>query len=171
MGRTPRLLTTEADLYAAALRALMRRAHSVHEMRLLLERKAADATLVPSVMEKLKQNKYLDDARFALEFTRASALTRHRGRFRIALELRARGVPDRHAEAALEAVFAEADERGMLRARIDRRMKSVRGPMDERKLASLYGSLMRAGFAPNAIRDEIRRLRAERTEQSDARDE
>jgi SOS response regulatory protein OraA/RecX len=36
----PGKLATEAELYAAALRALMRRAHSVHEMKELLARRA-----------------------------------------------------------------------------------------------------------------------------------
>ena len=35
----------------------------------------------------------------------------------------------------------------------------MRGEMDERKRASLYGSLLRAGFSADAIRDELRRLR------------
>jgi hypothetical protein len=34
-------------------------------------------------------------------------------------------------------------------------MAHVRGPLDQRKLASLYGSLLRAGFSSDIIRAEL----------------
>ncbi len=154
----PRKLATEAQLYAVALRALMRRAHSIHEMRQLLERRAEDEACVRPVLERLKQHNYLDDARYALDYTRSHAQARRQGRFRIARDLRARGLPDRHIEAALAAVFQELDEGALVRARLKRRLALMRGPLDERKLASLYRTLLRAGFAADAIRAELRAL-------------
>jgi hypothetical protein len=41
MARAATKLSTEEELYAVAMRALMRRAHSVHQMRVLLERRTA----------------------------------------------------------------------------------------------------------------------------------
>jgi regulatory protein len=163
MRRPPKKLLTETDLYAAAMRALMRRAHSVHEMRLALERRSGEDAALQAVMQRLKRGGYLDDARFALEFARSHARVRRQGKFRIARELRTRGVPDRHVKSALEAVFAEWDESALLRERLERRLKLMRGPLDERKYASLYGNLMRAGFSPDAIRRELNRLRSKTT--------
>lgn len=157
MRPSSRKLATEAELYAVALRALMRRAHSVHEMRELLERRAENPGTVRPVLEKLKVQKYLDDARYALDFARSRALSRRQGRFRIARELRARGVPDRHIDTALESVFEETDETSLLRARL-KRIASKRGAFDERKIASLYRSLLRAGFSGEVIRAELRSL-------------
>jgi regulatory protein len=154
--RVPRKLETEAQLYAAALRALMRRAHSVHEMRGLLERRAADKTYIRPVLERLKQHKYLDDARYALDFARSHAQGRRQGRYRIARDLRARGVPDRHIEAALDTVFDETDEAQLVRVRLQRRLAHSPSQLDERKLASLYRSLLRAGFSSDVIRAELR---------------
>ena len=154
--RVPRKLATEAQLYAAALRALMRRAHSVHQMRELLERRAADPAFVQPVLERLKHQKYLDDARYAVEYARSHAQTRRQGRFRIARELRIRGVPDRHIEPALDSVFQEMDEGDLVRARLQRRLARERGELDERKVASLYRSLLRAGFSADVIRAELR---------------
>lgn len=155
----PRKLAIEAELYAAALHALMRRAHSVHEMKELLARRAQEEAMVRPVLEKLKGHKYLDDARYALDYARHHAQSRRQGKFRIARELRGRGVPDRHIEAALDAVFAETDESSLVRARLKRMSKS-RGALDERKIASLYRSLLRAGFSGDVIRSEIRALKA-----------
>jgi regulatory protein len=162
--RTPRReLATEPELYTAALRALMRRAHSVHEMRVFLERRSDSVEAVRNVLDRLKQEKLLDDARYAHQFARARTETRRQGAFRIKQDLRARGVPQQHIDAALEERAGGINEAEILRARIVRRLKTLRGPLDERRLASLYRSLLRAGFAPDTIRRELRtraRLRA-----------
>ena len=111
MSRSPRKLATEDQLYASALRALMRRAHSVYEMRQALERKAEEKSLVPPVLARLKEKGYLDDARYARQFARHRVEIRRQGRFRIARDLRARGVPDRHIEPALDELVSEVEDR------------------------------------------------------------
>src|SRR5207245_1843607 len=141
--RAPRKLFSESDLYNAALRALMRRAHSVYEMRQALERRAEDKTLVRRVLDRLKEGGLLDDSRYARQFARYHAETRRQGKFRIARDLRGRGIPDRHIESALEEVFQEKDEGEMVRNRIDRNLKSFRGlhsdqSVDDRRLSSIY---------------------------------
>ena len=166
MRSSPRKFETEEELYAAALRALMRRAHSVHEMRDYLTRRADDADLVSRVVAKLRERAYLDDARYALDYARTHAQSRRQGRFRIARELRSRGVPDRYIEAAVDAVFAETDESSLIRARLKRRLAHVRGPLDQRKIASLYASLLRAGFSTDIIRTEIRAVTRASTPES-----
>src|SRR5580658_244473 len=153
---SPRKFSTEQDLYAASLRALMRRAHSIHEMKEYLERRAEDKDLVPVVVARLREQTYLDDARYALDYARQHAQLRGQGRFRIARELRARGVPDRYIDAALETVFAETDESTLVRVRVKRRLSHLRGPLDQRKIASLYRSLLSAGFSSDVIRAELR---------------
>ena len=156
MFRKARKLASEEELYAAGLRALARRAHSVYEMRQALERRAEEKSLARRVLERLKREGLLDDARYARQFARQHAESRRQGRFRIARDLRARGLPDRHIEAALEEIFAETDEAVLVRKRIERRLRSLRGPLDERRVASLYRSLMRAGFSSDLIRTELR---------------
>jgi len=153
-------IKNDGELYAAALRALMRRAYSIHEMKEYLGRRAADKSGVTVVVTHLCDQGYLDDARYARDYARLHANSRRQGKFRIARELRARGVPDRHIDAALESVFAETDETALVRERIKRKLASLRGstdrPVDQKKIASLYRSLIGAGFSSDIIRDEIR---------------
>ena len=156
MRPSPRKLSSEADLYAVAVNGLARRAYSIHEMRAYLERRAEDKESVKGVLDRLKQLDYLDDARYARQFVRLRSELRKQGTFRIARDLRARGVPDRHIEAALAERSAESDEGTTVRIRLERRLKSLRGPLDERRVASLYRSLLRAGFAADTIRRELR---------------
>jgi regulatory protein len=155
----PRKLDDAQALYTAALRALMRRAHSIHEMRQYLGRRAEDKEQIDSVIARLREQSYLDDARYSLDFARSRANSRRQGRFRIARELRTRGVPDRHIDAALDLIFAETDEATLVRARLKRHLARIRGPVDERKIASIYRSLLRAGFSPDSIRAEIKKIR------------
>lgn len=154
---TPRKLSTEQQLYLSAQRALMRRAHSIHEMREYLARRAEDESLIPRVISRLRELRYLDDARYALNYAQ-NRVHSHHGRFRIARELRARGVPTEHIDAALTAVFAETDEASLVRARLKRRLAHLRPPLDRRKLASLYRSLLAAGFSADIIRAELEKI-------------
>lgn len=165
MRPASRKLSGEAELYAAALRALMRRAHSIFELRAYLERRAEAPIAVRRVLERLKHEKLIDDARYALDFARARASGRRQGGRRIAHELRKRGVPDRHIEAAIAQVFADLDEAAIVRKVIERRTRSARGsldqrPFDRKKIASLYRTLLRAGFDPGVVRRELRALPA-----------
>ncbi len=49
----------------------------------------------------------------------------------------------------------------LIRKRIERKMKLLRGEIDDRKIASLYRSLLRAGFPSDLIRRELRSIRKE----------
>ncbi len=166
-------IATDEDLYATALRALMRRAYSIHEMKEYLSRRAADKSGVTVVVTHLREQGYLDDAKYARDYARLHANSRRQGKFRIARELRARGVPDRHIDAALELVFAETDETALVRERIRRKLGQLRGSaaksIDEKKIASLYRSLIAAGFSADLIRSEIRD--ATKNDAPDAADE
>src|ERR1700683_633152 len=101
MRPATRKLSSETDLYLAALNCLARRAYSVYEMRKYLERRAEDKDLVKEVVSRLTHMNYLDDARYARQFVRLHTESRKQGAFRITRDLRARGIPDRHIEAAL----------------------------------------------------------------------
>jgi len=164
----PRQLNSESALYDAAIKILMRRAHSVHEMKQALERRCEDSTLVKNVMARLKQNGYIDDARYAKQFTRHRTESRKQGKFRIARDLRARGVPDRHIESAIEESAQQTDEAALVRQRIERKLRASRGEIDERKLASLYRSLLRAGFSADVIRRQLKSLTREDVPEADA---
>ena len=153
-----RQMDTEEELYDVALRALMRRAHSVQEMKKLLSRRTRNELLVQLVVARLKESGQLDDARYARQFARQRWESRKQGKFRITRELRARGVSDGHIEAAVKESSTEEEQTRLIRRRIEGKLKLLRGEIDERKIASLYGSLLRAGFPSDLVRRELRRL-------------
>ena len=166
MFSKPRQLDSESSLYDAAIKILMRRAHSVHEMKQALERRCEDKSLIKKVLDRLKTAGYIDDARYAKQFARQRTEVRKQGKFRVARDLRARGVPDRHIESALEEISQSTDEAALVRQRIERKLRASRGPdtrkkFSEQKLASLYRSLLRSGFSSDVIRRELRSLTRE----------
>lgn len=157
----PRQIETESALYDAAIKILMRRAHSVSEMKKALARRCEDEKLVQAVMSRLKQEKLVDDAGYARQFARYRTDSRKQGQFRIARDLRARGVPDRHIESALKDAAKESDPAAIVRQRIERKLRLYRGEIDQPRLASLYRSLIAAGFPSDLIRKELHRLTRE----------
>jgi regulatory protein len=161
MFGTPRSLETESALYQAAIKILVRRARSVHEMKKALERRCGDKSLVNKVVERLKDAGLIDDARYAKQFARQRTETRKQGRFRIARDLRGRGIPDRHIEAALEEAAKNTDESATVRQRIERKLRSFRGEINKRKVASIYRSLLRSGFSADVVRRELRAVARE----------
>src|ERR1035437_8412812 len=132
-----RKLDTESELYDVAVRALMRRAHSVNEMKKVLTRCADNELLVKVVLARLRENNQLDDARYAKQFVRQRAELRRQGKFRIIRDLRARGVADEHVNAAIDESAEQTDESALVRQRIERKLKLTRGAIDDRKIASL----------------------------------
>ena len=171
MFSKPRQLETEAQVYDAALRILMRRAHSIHEMKQALGRRCQDESLVKTVVERLKRENLLDDARYARQFTRLRTESRKQGQFRIARDLRARGIPDRHIETAVKEVTTATDTSALIRQRIERKLRLFRGEVDEKKMASLYRSLLGAGFPADQIRKELHRITREEIPEVDAETE
>ena len=167
----PRTIDSEPALYEAAVKILLRRAHSVSEMKKALIRRTADDGLIQKVLARLKQNGLIDDARYAKQFARQRTEIRHQGKYRVARELRARGVPDQHIEAAVAEAAANSDEAAMVRQRIDRKLRLLRGEIDDRKIASLYRTLLRAGFSSETIRRELKRATTEDVPEVESPDE
>ena len=158
MFSKPRKLDTEQDLYDYALRILMRRAHSVYEMKIKLLRRADSELLAQVVLARLKESGKLDDSRYAKQFTRQRAEVRKQGKFRIARDLRARGVPDRHINDAIADSTDLENEIAIVRQRIERKLRSFRGEISDKKFASIYRSLLAAGFPADLIRRELKSL-------------
>ena len=183
MFSRPRKLDTEKDLHDYALRILMRRAHSVHEMKQKLLRRADSELLAQVVLARLKESGQLDDSSYAKQFTRQRTEVRKQGKFRITRDLRARGVPDRHINTAIAESAESHDEAAAVRQRIERKLRSFRGSglvltspemkkeISEKKFASIYRSLLAAGFPADLIRRELKSLTREEIPATDSENE
>jgi len=164
-------METEVELYESAIKILMRRAHSVSEMKKALARRCEDEKLIKAVMARLKRENLVDDARYAKQFARHRSESRKQGQFRIARELRARGVPDKHIETAIEEAARESDPAALVRQRIEKKLRLWCGEVDQKRTASLYRSLLAAGFPADLIRRELQRMTKEDVPEVEAESE
>ena len=142
----------EPSLNARALRLLARREHSRDELRRKLEAHLAEGENVEAVLDDLAQRGWLSDVRFAEQTIRAKA--RRFGPFKLAQQLRARGVNEEAIAAAFHA--AGADGQSSLEAVWKRRFREP--PPDERELARQVRFLQGRGFA---LEDILRFLKEE----------
>jgi SOS response regulatory protein OraA/RecX len=144
--------------YLAALRILGYRFNSALELRRKLQRKKFDVAAIDATIARLREEKWLDDARFAGAFVRTRAAKRI-GAKRIALELRAAGIDDEVAARAVAENVDPAKEREQLEAAYARRAGVLArryGPeyvASEQGRTKLVAYLLMHGYEPALVYD------------------
>ncbi len=149
-----RKLETEAELYEYALGALGRRMRTVAELkRLLRARVDADTeygkTLIDLVVRRLKDNGYLNDAKYAAAYSAFRRDNEKYGRRRVITDLKVKGVVGEVLEKAVNDSFAEVDEEKQARDYLHR--KRLKKPKDQKQAARIFRQLIRAGFGSKTI--------------------
>jgi regulatory protein len=149
-----RKFTIEGELYEYAVGALGRRMRSVAELkRLLRNRVEADTeigkTLVDLVIRRLKDQGYLNDAKYAAAYSTFRRDNEKFGRRRVLTELKVKGVHGEVIENAIDAAFAEVDEEKQAREYLQR--KRLKKPNNKKDAARIFRQLMRAGFGAKTI--------------------
>ena len=150
----------------AALHLLSYRPRAEQELRRRLRSKGFPHALVEWCLSLLEEQGLIDDHAFASAFVRSRIRLRPRGRFRLAQELRQKGVSAEVAEQAIDQTFSneETSERALAcaatRRWLDRQgpalIESLAGtdPSKERERARrrLHVFLSRRGFGSDVIR-------------------
>jgi regulatory protein len=152
----PRKLFTEAELYEYAVGALARRMRSVAELkRLLRNRVEADTefgkTLVELIIVRLKDQGYLNDAKYAAAFSSYRRDNDKFGRMRVITDLKAKGVHGDVIEKAVSSVYDEVKEESLARDYLRRKRLQKPKDKDQKQAARILRQLMRAGFRPKTI--------------------
>ena len=160
MSFARRKLETENQLYEYAVGALGRRMRSIAELkRLLRQRVEAETeigqTLVELVIRKLKDQGYLNDAKYAATFSAFRRDNEKFGRRRVATELKIKGVHGEILEKAVDEVFGEVDDEKQAREYL--RRKRLTKPADKKQAARVFRQLMRAGFGAKTIFSILRK--------------
>ena len=154
MGFARRKLETEGELYEYAVGALARRMRSVAELKRLL-RQRVDAkteigqTLVELIIRRLKDQGYLNDARYAASYSALRRDNEKFGRRRVITELKIRGVHGDVLDGAVQAAYSEVNDEKQARDYLKR--KRLQKPKDKKQAARIFRQLMRAGFASKTI--------------------
>jgi regulatory protein len=142
--------------FETAVAMLSRRPYSVAELRRALGKKFPDSTDVPGVLARLRELRYLDDAKFAEFYASSLARVRNYGRQRIRRELKSKLFDYRVIDSAVENAFASVNEHELLERTVDKKIRTFRKPLTRAGLASLCQSLIRRGFGADDIMKTIR---------------
>ena len=149
--------TTE-KLYEGAVRALARRARSSGEMRQLLSKNKATSAQIEEILHRLRENGYLDDARFARYYAASRLENDLHGKARVRRDLAAKRLKPEIADAALGKTFENVDEHELLRQYLRRKVRISKPLSNPATVASLYRRLLRAGFSSATIVQELKKL-------------
>jgi regulatory protein len=139
---------TEESLYEYAVGALGRRMRSVAELKRLMRPRVAHQDnandLVEAVAERLKQQKYLNDARYAESYSSNRKENQKFGRMRVITDLKARGIIGQVIDKAVNTTYSDTDETELAKKFLQR--KRVRPPQEGKAAARIFRMLLRAGF-------------------------
>lgn len=158
--RTPPARLDEANLLDYALKSLSHRAHSEKELRTRLNRRSASHAATDAVVAKLREYGYVDDSRFAESFATSRLEGRGHGPQRVLRDLRSRSVSATNAEAAVDRVFAGADEAALAAQYLTRKFRGKNLPeflADPKNLNAAFRRLRYAGFSASVSINVLRR--------------
>ena len=136
------------SVYDKALGLLARREHSARELKTKLALRGHDAGEAGAAIDRLKDQSYQDDDRFAGSLARRRAAQGY-GPRRIAAELKSHGLGDAAIREAIAAV--EVDWTSMASAQLQRHYgRDAPTDFDERGKRAAF--LLRRGFDPATVR-------------------
>lgn len=172
MRRRPPGTTPDADLDLAARidpararervfqragKLLAAKARSIEELReRLLEGRGATEEIVDTVIERLREYGYLDDARFAQSYASLRVQQRPIGRQRLERDLWLKKIDKQTVDAALDQVFAAMPEDQLIDRAIEKRVRLRGKPKTRAEAKKLFDHLLRQGFSFELVGDKVR---------------
>jgi regulatory protein len=127
---------------------------SIAELKRLLRQRVDSETeigqtLVELVIRRLKDQGYLNDAKYATAFSAYRRDNEKFGRRRIVTELKAKGVHSEIIDKSVASTFSEVNEEKQAREFL--RRKRLQKPRDQKQAARIFRQLVRAGFGAKTI--------------------
>ena len=141
-----------------ALRRLARREHSEAELRVGLVRDGFPARVVDATLDRLRSEKYLDDAGFAERFARSRVAHHGLGRHRVSQALRARGVSRAIIETGVAEALRDVSEAEALEDAARRYWRNHGRDEPVQRIRKLWAFLLRRGFPAGLTRDRLAAL-------------
>lgn len=143
----------EPALYEYAVRALGRRMRTVAELKRLMRTKVGKQdngmALIERVVERLKEQRYLNDTQYATSYSGFRKDNEKFGRRRVEQDLKVKGVHADVIEKVIGETYEGVDEETLARQYLHR--KRLKKPNDQKESARIFRALVRGGFSTRAI--------------------
>ena len=145
--------------YTDALKLLARRELSEAQVRQRLARRRHEPDAVDAAIERLRDEKALDDVRVAEAIARSESALRKRGKLRVRLQIERAGIASATARRVVDEVFADLDADALLDAALAKRLRRGDDIADDRMFNRLYRYLVGQGFDPDRVMALLRTRR------------
>ena len=143
----------EATLYEYAVGALSRKMRTVAELKRLMRERVRlqenGAELMDAVVERLKQQRYLNDTQYATTYSHFRQENEKFGRLRVVQDLKTKGVHSDVIDKTVGAAYAGVNEEDLAREFL--RKKRAAKPRDQKESARIFRRMVRAGFSSRVI--------------------
>ncbi len=148
-----------ARIFQRAAKLLAAKQRSVEELReRLLTGRGATPELVQTVIERLREYGYLDDAKFAQSYASLRVQQRPIGRQRLQRDLWQKKIDKQTVDAALDQVFQQTPEEDLIERAIAKRVRLRGKPKTREEAKKLFDHLLRQGFAFELVSEKVRAL-------------
>lgn len=148
-----KVLTKRAKLRAMHL--LERGDRTRKDLQEKLQKNGYPPEAVGEALAYVESFHYIDDKRYALTYIQNQQ--GKKGRARIQMELRAKGVPQEYIDQAFQETEDDLNPREAIRELIAKKSRG-QGQAGEREWQKLYGFLMRRGFSSSDITAVLREV-------------
>ncbi len=148
----------ERTAYARALGRLARRDHSEAELTKALRDRGHSAEEIQAALDRLRAQRYVDDASFAERFARTRLANHRVGRHRVRQGLRQRGVDRRVAEKGLEKALLDVSEAEALAAAARQYWRTHGRDEPATRVRKLWAFLLRRGFPAPLVTQSLHAL-------------
>ena len=145
--------------YVAALKMLGRRELSERQVRQRLARKGYENEDINAAIDRLTQDRSLDDERAARAMAHAETSLKKRGQGRVKQRLQAAGISPAVAQRAIQETFESIDSDALLSSALQKRLRGREHIADEAEFQRLFRYLVGQGFEPDRILALLRRLK------------
>src|SRR5437588_1973578 len=146
-------------VFQRAAKLLAAKPRSVAELReRLLQGRGATKVIVESVIQRLSEYGYLDDARFAQSYASLRVQQRPIGRQRLQRDLWLKKIDKATANEALDLIFTATSEEELIDRAIEKRIRLRGRPQSLAETKKLFDHLLRQGFAFELISEKLRAI-------------
>ena len=159
-ARPPEDPDSSKAAYFRALRWLTAREMSEAQVRARLAEKGYTDTAIKPAIERLLEERTIDDRRAATAVARTEARVRRHGPHRVMGKLIAMHIDRELAKDIVRELFGDEDEDALIDKALERRLRGntdrLKDPKERQKLVAY---LVRQGFSASAASAAIRRVR------------
>ncbi|CAN5502970.1 MAG: regulatory protein RecX [Pyrinomonadaceae bacterium] len=139
-----------------AVKLLSAKPRSIGELReRLLEKVWTNEEIVNSVIEKLKEYKYLDDQQFARSLALSKLRQKPQGKRRLQQALSRKQLDKEIVDEAIVSAFEKMPEGNLINLAIEKRLRLKGRPETREDKKKFYDHLLRQGFSYDLIRSRM----------------